>query len=404
MSKAPSQWAQGIAPTFVARGSGPWVWDVDGRRFLDFPAALGPIMLGYGHPRVDEAIRAQLADGITFTLPHPLEVEVAERIAAVVPGAERVRFGKTGSDATSAAVRLARRVTGRDRVVSAGYHGWHDWYIGTTSRRGGVPDSVAALIRDVPIHDPEAVAAALAAWRGDVACVIVEPLGVREPGPGVLQAIVDVAHEHGALAILDEVVTGFRLAPGGAQERYNVVADLACFGKALGNGMPISAVAGPADPMDRMADVFFSGTHGGEALSLAAARATLDVLADEPVHFHLWRLGTLLQDGLRELVDRHALRDWVTVGGAAPWTLTTVREPVDGDLLPAKTLLQQELLKRGVLYNGSHFISWAHAEEHIHGALNAYDGAFAVLASALPDGVEAALEAPPLSPVFRAVT
>ncbi len=404
MSKGPTQWVQGVAPAYLRRGAGARVWDVDGNEFLDFPMALGPILLGHAHPVVNAAIARQLEDGITFTLPHPLEVEVAERIAAAVPGTERVRFAKAGSDATSAAVRLARAATGRDRVIVAGYHGWHDWYIASTSRRLGVPRATTDLVQTVPFGDLELLAAAFAAHPGDVACLVLEPAGVREPAPGELQAIVDLAHEHGALAVFDEVITGFRLAMGGAQERYGVRADLACFGKALGNGMPISALAGRAEHMDLLEDVFFSGTHGGETLSLAAAAATLGVLADEPVHEHLWRLGGALQSGVRAAIAAHGLQEWVTCSGAAPWTIVAVREPrPERAGLPAKTLLQQEMLKRGVLFNGSNFVSWAHTDEDVAEAVDAYHGAFARLADALPDDVEAQLEGPPVSQVFRPI-
>jgi glutamate-1-semialdehyde aminotransferase len=402
MSKGPSQWAQGVAPAFLTRGSGCRVWDVDGNEYLDFPMALGPMILGHGHPAVNAAIIEQLEQGITFTLPHPLEVEVAERIVRLVPGAEMVRFGKTGSDVTSAAVRLARAVTGRERVIAAGYHGWHDWYIGSTAWRLGVPQGVLELVDMVPAGDLDALSDALMRTSGQVAAVIVEPAGAHEPASGELQRVIELAHQHGALAVFDEIVTGFRLAPGGAQEHYGVQADLVCLGKALGNGMPISALTGPAQYMSLLERIFFSGTHGGETLSLAAAGATIDVITSEDVCPYLWQQGEVLQSGIRALVARHGLSDWVTCTGPAPITIVAVREPGPGPQLPAKTLLQQELLKRGVLYNSTHLLSLAHGEAEIAQALAAYDEAFAVLAAALPDGVAEYLEAEPLGPVFRA--
>jgi glutamate-1-semialdehyde aminotransferase len=403
MSKGPTQWVQGVAPNFLCRARGCRVWDVDGNEYLDFPMALGPVILGHGHPAVVEAITRQLADGITFTLPHPLEVEVAERIAAAVPGVERVRFAKTGSEVTSAAVRVARAVTGRDRIIAAGYHGWHDWYIGTTSRRLGVPESASSLVDAVSAGDLDALRDLLELHRGAVAGVIIEPAGAREPAPGELQTLIDLVHEHGALVIFDEIVTGFRLSLGGAQEHYGVRADLTCLGKALGNGMPVAALAGRVEHMDVLDRVFFSGTHGGETLSLAAAAATLDVIRDELVTEHLWRQGHALQSGVREAIERHGLAEWVNCGGPGPITVITAREPVPGANLPAKTLLQQELLKRGVLYNGSHLISFAHGDEDIAEAIEAYDGALVVLAEALPDRIEEHLEGPPVAPVFRAL-
>ncbi len=404
LSKGPSQWAQGIAPGYLRRGRGARVQDVDGNWYLDFPMALGPIILGYGHPAVDEAIREQLADGIVFSLPHPLEVEVAERLARIVPNAERVRFAKSGSDVTSAAIRLARAVTRRERVLVAGYHGWHDWYIGSTAWHAGVPRAARALTERVAWGELPDLRAALARGAQEVAAIILEPVGIAEPSREYLQGVVALAHEHGALAVFDEVITGLRLAPGGAQERYGVRADLVCLGKALGNGMPISALAGRAAVMERLRDVFFSGTHGGETLSLAAARATLDVMLLESVHEHLWRLGERLQEGVRAAIARHDLEGWIVCGGAAPWTIVNVVEPNPaGMTLPAKTLLQQEMLKRGVLYNGSNFICLAHSEQDIDEAIAAYDDAFACLAAALPDGVDERLQASPVSQIFRAV-
>lgn len=403
LSKNPTQWVQGVAPNFLERGDGAYVWDVDGNRYLDLPMALGPILLGHRHPAVESAIVEQLRSGITFSLPHPLEIEVAERVCALVPGAERVRFAKSGSDVTSAAIRLARSYTGRERVIVAGYHGWHDWYIGSTSWWRGVPEAVRALVEPVRFGDVDALREALEREPGQFACVVLEPVGARELGAPALQELVDLAHEHGALAVFDEIVTGFRLAPGGAQQRYGVRADLACFGKALGNGMPISALAGGAEIMDAIGEVFFSGTHGGETLSLAAARATLDVIASEPVHQHLWTLGEKLQLGVKSAIVARGISEWVTCSGAHPWTIVGVREPqaVEG-LLPAKSLLQQELLRRGVLFNGSNFISYAHTPQDIDFLIEAYEEAFDVLAAALPDGVIERLAGPPVAAAFRA--
>jgi glutamate-1-semialdehyde aminotransferase len=402
LSKGPTQWVQGVAPAYVERAEGAYVWDVDGNRYLDFPMALGPIMLGHRHPAVERAIVEQLRSGITFSLPHPIEIEVAERIVALVPGAERVRFAKSGSDATSAAVRLARANTARERVIVTGYHGWHDWYIGSTSRHLGVPEAVRSLVEAVAFGDLSALAGALERHPQEVACVVCEPLGTSEPAPTLLREMIDLAHRHGALVVFDEVISGFRLAPGGAQEHFGVRADLVCFGKALGNGMPISALVGPADAMDGLGDVFFSGTHGGETLSLAAARATLDVLASEPVHEHLWRLGRRLQEGIWGAVEHHGLGEWVDCSGAAPWTIVSVREPdPEAATLQAKSLVQQEMVKRGVLFNGSNFISYAHTEADIDLAIEAYDSSFELLASALPGDVQSQLLGPALTPAFR---
>ena len=194
LSKNPTQWVRGVAPAYVTRAEGAHVWGVDGKRYIDFPMALGPVILGHTDPRVIEAIERQLRDGITYTLPHPVELDVAARIVERVPGAEMVRFGKTGSDATSAAVRLARAITGRDHVLAGGYHGWHDWFVATTTRDLGVPRAVRELTGTFAYGDLDSLDAALAAQGGDTAAVVLEPSGATRPAPGYLEGVVERAH------------------------------------------------------------------------------------------------------------------------------------------------------------------------------------------------------------------
>lgn len=398
LSKGPSQWVQGVAPTFIACANGAYVWDVEGRQYLDLASALGPVILGYHHAAVDEAIVDQLGTGgITFPLPHPLEVEVAERLVDMIPGAEQVRFQKSGSDACAAAVRLARIHTGRDYVISAGYHGWHDWYMAQSAWPNGIPSPVAHFTRQVALADVVDLLALMEMDDLKVACVIIEPETTHDE----LQAIIDAAHAHGALIIFDEVITGFRLAPGGAQQHFNVQADLACFGKALGNGMPISAITGPEHIMRDM--LFLSTTHAGETLSLAAAAATLDTIVAENVRERLWTLGERLF--IRVMGDAlpDSLRYQIQWSRLAPCHAVRIKEPIDDGKLRAKSLVQQELLKRGVLWNGNCFINYAMTEDDIDMAADAFNVAFRVLADALTGGargVEACLEGEPIRPVF----
>ena len=189
---------------------------------------------------------------------------------------------------------------------------------GTTTRDRGVPKAVAELSLALPYGDLDVLAAAFARHPGEIAAVVIEPSGATVPPPGYLQGLVDLCAEQGAVSVFDEVITGFRLARGGARERYGVIPDLSAFGKALGNGMPISALAGRAEVMDILEDVFFSGTHGGETLSLAAARATIDILRERDVHAHLWSMGAKLQRGLQDLIAAHGVGEWVSASGAAP--------------------------------------------------------------------------------------
>jgi glutamate-1-semialdehyde aminotransferase len=397
LSKSPTQWVQGVHPIYLERGRGAHVWDVDGNELIDYPMALGPVLLGYCEPVVDDAIREQLERGITFTLMHPLEVEVAERIVAMCPGVEAVRFGKSGSDALTGAVRAARAITGRDHVLVGGYHGWHDWYIGSTTRRAGVPAADRDLVRGFAYNDVESLEAALAERRGQVAAVVLEPSGAETPNDGYLQRVVDLAAGAGALSIFDEVITGFRLAPGGARQRYGVQPDISCYGKALGNGMPISAIGGRWQVMRVFEEIFFSGTHGGEALSLAAARAVLDTIADGTVLRGINALGTSLLVGAERLVDKHGVRAVVRVGGEPERTVIGF---AGDDSLVTKSWMQQCMADHGVLFNGGFFISARHDEHDIAVALEALDVALGPIA----DGADLAalLRGPAVQPVFRA--
>lgn len=397
MSKSPTQFVQGISPIYLQRGSGSHVWDVDGNEYIDYPMALGPVILGYAEPAVDEAINRQLRDGITFTLMHPLEVEVAERIVALCPGVEAVRFGKSGSDAMSAAVRAARAVTGRDHVLVAGYHGWHDWYIGSTTRNVGVPKAVSALTSTFRFNDLDDLDRLLSEHRGEVAAVIIEPAGAQAPAPGFLEALIDRCRAAGAVSVFDEVITGFRLAPGGARERYGVLPDVSCYGKALGNGMPISAVAGTWSVMRAFEDVFFSGTHGGEALSLAAARSVLDAIADGTLLADINKRGRRMLDGIRDLIDRHGVDGRVSVGGEPQRSVLGFTGPDD---LVVKSWVQQCLIEAGSLFNGSMFICARHTDSDVDATLAAFDTAFAALRDHADVGD--LLAGAPLQPVFRA--
>lgn len=397
LAKGPTQYVGGIAPRFLVRGKGARVVDVDGNEYLDCVMGLGPISLGYAYPAVDEAIRAQLEDGITFSLVHPLEVEVAELLQAVVPHAERVRFSKTGADVTSAAVRIARAFTGRSKVLGCGYHGWHDWHIATTTRARGIPREVAQLSAQLTYNDIDDLARKL---DRDTACVIMEPVAFELPKPGFLEAVRALCSERGALLVFDEMWTGFRAALGGAQERFGVRADLACFSKALANGMPLSALTGRADVMaiaDQ--DIFFYTTFGGEALSLAAAKATIGELRDRAVPQHMERLGVRLRDGLNALCQRSGLAE-LSCSGLPCRTQLAVRGP---DALLIKSFVQQELIRRRVLWSGFHALSLSHGDADVDVLLSAYAATLPLLAEHLRAGtLRSAVRGTSIQPVFPA--
>jgi glutamate-1-semialdehyde 2,1-aminomutase len=401
LAKGPGQYVRGVAPNYLVKGKGARVWDADGNEYLDYNMGIGPISLGYCYDRVDNAIKKQLESGITFTLTHPLEVEVAEQIAAMVPNAESIRFSKTGCDITTAAVRAARAFTGRKKVVCCGYHGWHDWYIGVTDRNAGIPEEVRNLTSTFNYND---IASLEAAIGPDTACVIMEPVLFEEPKNDFLYKVRDLCTKHGALLIFDEMWTGFRLAPGGAQEFFDVKADMATFSKAIANGMPISALTGRKDVMSLFdKDIFFYTTFGGECLSLAAAQATMAEIKEKNVPAHLAKLGKKLKDGYNALATELGM-DYTKCVGLDCRTLVTFA-PSAGNPLEVKSLLQQELIKRGILWSGAHVTSFSHTEADIDYTLSAYREALPIVKTAVTEqSVSKTLRGKPVEPVFRTVT
>jgi glutamate-1-semialdehyde 2,1-aminomutase/spore coat polysaccharide biosynthesis protein SpsF len=402
LSKGSTQFVQGVAPTFLLRGEGSHVWDVDGNEYIDFPMALGPVILGYTYPAVDEAVRQQMTQGVSFSLPHPLEIEAAERLVAMVPCAEMVRFGKNGSDATAGAVRLARAFTGRDLIACCGYHGWQDWYIGSTTFNRGVPNAVRELTTTFEYNNIGSLERVLRRHGKRVAAVILEPIGVVEPEAKFLQQVRDLCSREGSLLIFDEVITGFRLARGGAQEYFGVLPDLACFGKAMANGYPLSAVVGRREIMKHFEQTFFSFTFGGEALSLAACIATLKEISEKEVIAHNWEQGVKIKDGLTVLTREFGMEKFVRCGGLPPRTVVSFFDESGRESLLLKSLFQQECLKRGVLFSGGQNICFSHSDEDVEHTLRVYRSALEITADATRrNKVEELLEGVPVQPVFR---
>ncbi|MEZ4231624.1 MAG: aminotransferase class III-fold pyridoxal phosphate-dependent enzyme [Polyangiaceae bacterium] len=400
LAKGPTQYVDGVAPKYLVHGRGCRVWDVDGNEFIDLTMGVGPLVLGYGHPEVDQAVSDQLKQGVVFSLVHPLEVEVAEQLNRLVPGAECVRYSKTGADVTSAAVRLARAYTGRERVLCSGYHGWHDWYIGTSSRDRGVPRSQRLEVQTFQHGNIEQLEALL---DDQVACVILEPVLFDAPNPDFLRRAKRATERAGALLVFDEMWTGFRVALGGAQARYDVTADLATFSKAVANGLPLSVLTGRRDVMQLLEEeVFFFTTFGGEALSLAAAKATLSELERLDVPQVLAERGAWLADEYNRLASAKGL-DFTRAMGLPARTLVSFHaERVDP--LLAKSFLGQELLRHGVLWSGFHNLSYAHTAEELEHVVKAYDRALDELGKAVAENrLRESILGRPVQPVFRKV-
>ncbi|GAB4289964.1 MAG: glutamate-1-semialdehyde 2,1-aminomutase [Ignavibacteriaceae bacterium] len=398
LAKGPSQHVNGVAPKYLVKGKGSHVWDVDGNEYLDYNMGIGPLSLGYAYEVVDKAISDQLKDGITFSLMHPLEVEVAELINKFVPNAENIRYSKTGADVTSAAVRVSRAYTGRKKVLCCGYHGWHDWYVSVTARNQGIPDEIKDLSFTFNYNDINSLIDAIDA---DTACVILEPFVFQEPKNDFLSEIRKLCDEKGVILIFDEMWTGFRIAVGGAQEYFGVNADLATFSKAIANGMPVSVLTGKKEIMKLFdKEVFFYTTFGGEALSLAAAKACINEIASRNVPAYLDKQGKKLKEGYNKIASELGM-SYTSCSGFNCRTIINF-DASAGDPLMLKSLVQQEMIKRGILWSGFHNMSFSHSDEDIQYTLKVYEEVLPILKNAVDDGnVKQMLKGKPVEPVFR---
>jgi glutamate-1-semialdehyde 2,1-aminomutase len=401
-SKSRTQYPHGVSPYFISHGLGSRVWDVDGNEYTDYINALASVTLGYCDPDVTTAVEAQLRKGTIFSLATELEIEVAERIVDLVPCADMVRFGKNGSDATAGAIRLARAHTGRGHVAVCGYHGWQDWYIGSTARNLGVPPAVRELTHTWTYNDAASLHRLFQQHPDGFAAVIMEPMNIAFPAPGFLEEVQAMCRKHGALLVFDETITGFRYASGGAQQMLGVMPDLATFGKGLANGYPLSAVAGRGDLMKLMEEIFFSFTFGGETLSLAASLATMDKLVRNDVPGYLARLGEPLIRGIAERIERHRVGDLMSVAGHPSWSFLLLKDVPGCPQFTSKTLFMQEMFQRGILAFGTHNLTYAHTEADVGALLAAYDEVFPLLrAGALEGRMTELLRCKPLEPLFK---
>ena len=399
-SKSLSHYPRGASPFFIEKGSGAAVWDVDGNKYTDFVSSLAAVTLGYCDRDIDTAVEKQMKNGVTFSLPHILEMEVAEKLIEIIPCAEKVRFAKNGTDATSASIRIARAYTGKEHVAVCGYHGWQDWYIGSTARNLGVPDCVKALTHNFQYNDIESLEAIF--QEQELACVIMEPMNAEYPIDNFLKKVKELAHENNALLIFDETITGFRYSLGGAQELFNVIPDLATFGKGMANGYPLSAVVGSNKVMKLVEDIFFSGTFGGETLSLAAASAVIDKYKKLQVVEHFVEVGNYLLEGLNKLISENGLADIVSVSGHPSWSFIHIKENKKYSSFEINTFFLQEMFKRGKLTLGTHNLSYSHNKTEVNELLKVYAEVFPMIKRNIEnDSLLDNLECEVLEPLFK---
>lgn len=399
LSKAPDQFVDGVAPKYLVKGKGSHVWDADGNEYIDYPMSLGAIILGHAYPGIVKAVQKQITQGTLYTLMHPIEIEVAELLQEAIPCAEMVRFGKNGSDVTMAAIRIARAATGRAKIAYCGYHGWQDWFAVTTPRNKGIPAVFKDFIHSFEYNKPQSLQTLLDQYPGQFAAVIMEQ-GGEAPKDQFLHKVRDLARKHGALFILDEIVTGFRFAPGGVQQLYGVTPDLACFGKAMGNGFPISAIVGKKEFMKELKEVFFSMTFGGDTASLAAASATLRELKDKNVCAELWKKGKKLMEGFNQIAQEIGVD--VRLTGFPPRMAISCKDAQGQESLDVKSLFLQETVKRGILFGGPVFPAFSHSDRDIRKTLEAAADALKIVKKAVEeDAIDRYMEGKKISVVFR---
>ena len=349
-------------PRFLERAKGCRIWDVDGNEYIDYLMAFGPILLGYGWKAVDDAAKAQIDEGMIFNLHHPIELKLARKLIEIIPCAEMVTFCLTGSEATTAAVKLARAYTGREKVVRCGYHGWHDW----CHTKLGALSAHSQYTIEMPYNDLDALSDILKANRGQIACIIMEPVTSALPKPGYLEGVRKLAQENEVLLVFDEIKTGFRVSLGGAQQHVGVTPDMATFGKAMGNGYPIACVVGKKEIMRKVADVWTAGTFNGYTVSAAAALATISEMEKRDGIGFLRRQGEKLIKGLDDLAS--SLGVDARCVGSGPMPLLRFGAECEG----LRDRFYSGTIENGVYFSPSHvwFITLSHDDEAIQRTLD----------------------------------
>ena len=361
-SKSSQQYVKGAAPLFAAKAKGAILTDIDGNEYIDYVAGLLPIVLGYCDPDIDSKIITQLNKGITFSLASELEYQLADKLVNLIPSAEMVRFGKNGSDVTSAAIRIARAYTGREMVAVAGYHGWHDWYIGSTTRDIGVPNAVKSLTTKFSYTDLDGLKKQLN--TNLYAAIILEPYFYEKDNNNILKELRSITNQTGTVLIFDEIISGFRINIGGAQSEYNITPDISTFGKSMANGMPISAIAGNKKIMSKMNEIFFSSTFGGEALSLVASIETINKIQRTDAINKMKKTGTKLILGLNDIINKSFLKGAFIFVGPDWWPRLNIVD-IKIDITLFKSLLRQELNAAGLIINATLNLSLSHTEVNI---------------------------------------
>ena len=392
---------EGVYPAFAERAKGSHIYDVDGNSYVDYMAALGPIILGYSYDRVNEAVRDQLDSGSIFSLPHRLEVEAAETMCGIIPNCDMAKFTKTGSDSVTAAIRASRAITGKDNIAYWGGGGvWHDWFTAITSRDRGIPKSLKNMIKCFEYNNIESLKQLLDD-DGAIGTVCMEPMMYEFPSKNFLNDVIRVTHDHDALLVYDEVQTGFRWSIGGAQEYFNVTPDISAWGKAIANGMPLGAISGKSEFMGIFDDIFYSTTFAGEALSLAGFRATVQELLEKDALGAMHRQGEKFRDGFQAAAAE--ADSGVVLDGFSGKLRMRFPYGDEEDSLLVRSLFCQVAVRAGILFwQGPIFHTFSHDDDDLDKTVRAVQDALKTVKAAIDGGtVEKSLDGKPMRRVMH---
>jgi glutamate-1-semialdehyde 2,1-aminomutase len=372
-SSSPTNFVEGVYPVYADHAKGCRFWDVDDNEFIDYLMGLGPITLGYNYGRINDAIINQIKNGILFSLPHKSEVELAELLCNIIPNADMVKLEKTGSNAVTGAVRAARALTKRDKIAYCGSGGvWHDWQAAMVSRNGGVPSFNNELIKIFDYNDNEGLEQIFDNNSNEISCIVLEPTIYEKPNKNFLKQVRKICDENDSILILDEIVTGFRFHLQGAQKFFDVKGDFVCFGKGIGNGLPISAITGPTEFMSIFNELWVSSTNNREMLSIAGTIATINEMKEKQTIDHCWKLGEILLNGWNKICMKYNI-DAKLFGYPVRMTMKCF-DTNNMESKSLKSLILQEMIKKGHFMSpGPIFLSYSHSVEDIDNTLNSFE-------------------------------
>jgi glutamate-1-semialdehyde aminotransferase len=409
-SKGPDQ-SPLLGPKMISHGKGSHVWDVDGNEYIDWAMGLTAVSLGHAFEPILAPVREELEKGVNFQCPSPIETELAELFLSCVPSAEMVKFAKNGSTVTTAAVKLARAYTGKKMVAFCADHGffsYDDWYMGVKACNAGVPEEMASLTLTFRYNDIRSVETLFEKHPGQIACVILEPMEFDFPVDNFLHKVKDLCHRNGAVFILDEMITGFKLGFPGIHTTLGIEPDLSTWGKGVANGFSACMLAGKRDIMklggidhDKERVFLISTTHGAETHALRAAIASIKYTRDNNTIDSDHKKGLVIRERVKQLIAKHKLEKHLEVKGHPCWLLMLFRDKAGNLSDGMKTLFFQEVIKHGLLFRGTFNISVSHSQEDMDKTFEGFDKAMAVYAKAVEEGYEKYLVGEPIKPVFR---